>query len=69
MIRLSSDKKTRKNMLDKSKAIHRFPLLYIWRCVVFFHHVPPKMPGAFAREVALAAFVGLLSSVIALVLF
>ena len=57
-------------MFYKSKAIHRFPLLDILRCiVVFFQHVPPKMTGAFAREVALTAFVGLLSSVSALVLF
>ena len=48
-------------------AIHRFPLLDILRRIVFFHHVPTKMPGAFAREVALTAFVGLLSSVNALV--
>ena len=56
-------------MFYKSIAIHRFPLLDILRCIVFFHHVPPKMPGAFAREVALTAFVGLLSSVSALVSF
>ena len=56
-------------MFYKSIAIHRFPLLDILRCIVFFHHVPLKMPEAFAREVALAAFVGLLTSVIALVSF
>ena len=51
-------------------AIHMFAFLDILRCIiVFFHHVPSKMPGAFAREVALAAFVRLLSSVISFVLF
>ena len=36
---------------------------------MFFHHVPPKMPGCFAREVALTTVEGLLSSVLALVFF
>ena len=56
-------------MFYKSMAIHRFTLLDILRCIVFFHHVPLKIPGAFAREVALAALVGLLSGVIACVSF
>ena len=50
-------------------AIKRFPLLNILRCIVFFHHVPPKMPGAFAREVTLTTAEGLLSRVFALVSF
>ena len=36
---------------------------------MLFHHVPPKMPEAFAREVALTTLEQLLSSVLALVFF
>ena len=53
---------------NKFKVIHRFTLLHIWMCIVFFHHVPPKMSGSFAREVTQTTAVGLFSSVLALVL-
>ena len=36
---------------------------------MLFHNVPPKMPGGFAREVALSTVVGLLSGVFPLVSF
>ena len=48
-------------------TIHRFALLYIWRCIVFFHHVPSKMAGGFARKGALATLKWLFSGVLALV--
>ena len=36
---------------------------------MLFHHVPPKMAGGFAREVALTTVEGLLTSVFALMYF
>ena len=56
-------------MFNNVKVIYSSVLLSIWRCIVLFHNVLPKMPGAFAREVTLTTLEGLFSSVLALVLF
>ena len=58
-----------KSKFHKLKVIHRFTLLYIWLGNVLFHHVPPKMAGGFAREVALTTLEWLYSSVLAHVYF
>ena len=36
---------------------------------MFFHHVPPKMPGGFRREVTMTTVIGLFSGVHSLVYF
>ena len=54
---------------NKFEVTHLFAMLRIWRGVVLFYHVPPKMGEAIAREVTQTTFVGLLSGVLALVQF